>query len=111
MMAVGTGVAVVCADSVKDAAERSRLLSALGRHHEVVQISQAQMDALCGNVLELQNGDGLPVFAMSSQAYNAFTEDQRAAMRRHLAGLVHAPIDTLEKVGGGGVRCALAELF
>lgn len=69
------------------------------------------MDALCGNVLELQSGKGLPVLAMSTQAYNAFTEDQRKVMRRHVADLVHAPINTLEKVGGGGVRCALAELF
>lgn len=77
----------------------------------MVEISTAQMDALCGNVLELQGGTGLPVMAMSSQAYNAFTPEQRAVMRRHVADLVHAPIDTLEKVGGGGVRCALAELF
>ena len=45
------------------------------------------------------------------QAYNAFTEDQRRAIRRHVADIVHAPIDTLEKVGGGGVRCTLAEVF
>ena len=45
------------------------------------------------------------------QAYNAFTEDQRQAIRRHVADIVHAPIDTLEKVGGGGVRCTLAEVF
>ena len=45
------------------------------------------------------------------QAYNAFTEEQRAAIRRHVSDIVHAPIDTLEKVGGGGVRCTLAEIF
>jgi hypothetical protein len=111
MMAVGTDVAVVCADSVADAKERQHLLAKLSATHEVVQISSAQMDALCGNVLELQGGKGLPVMAMSTQAYNAFTPDQRRVMRRHVADLVHAPIDTLEKVGGGGVRCALAELF
>lgn len=69
------------------------------------------MDALCGNALELQDGRGLPVMAMSTQAYNAFTPEQRATMRRHVADIVHAPIDTLERVGGGGVRCTLAELF
>ncbi|KAF6262117.1 Amidinotransferase-domain-containing protein [Scenedesmus sp. NREL 46B-D3] len=111
MMAIGTDVAVVCADSVPDAKERQHLLSKLSSTHEVVQISSAQMDALCGNVLELQGGKGLPVMAMSSQAYHAFTPEQRKVMRRHVAELVHAPIDTLEKVGGGGVRCALAELF
>lgn len=111
MMAVGTGVAIVCADSVRDPKERQHLLSSLRRTHEVVEISLAQMDALCGNALELQDGRGLPVMAMSTQAYNAFTEDQRRAIRRHCADIVHAPIDTLERVGGGGVRCTLAELF
>ncbi|KAG2438611.1 hypothetical protein HXX76_005160 [Chlamydomonas incerta] len=111
MMAIGTGVAIVCADSVQDAKERQHLLSSLRRTHEVVEISLAQMDALCGNALELEDGHGLPVMAMSTQAYNAFTEDQRRVMRRHVADLVHAPIDTLERVGGGGVRCTLAELF
>ncbi|KAF6262116.1 Amidinotransferase [Scenedesmus sp. NREL 46B-D3] len=92
MMAIGTDVAVVCADSVPDAKERQHLLSKLSSTHEVVQISSAQMDALCGNVLELQGGKGLPVMAMSSQAYHAFTPEQRKVMRRHVAELVHAPL-------------------
>jgi hypothetical protein len=49
--------------------------------------------------------------ALPAQAYNAFTEDQRTTILRHVASIVHAPIDTLERVGGGGVRCTLAELF
>lgn len=78
---------------------------------QVVDISRKQMDALCGNVLELEDGRGLPILALSTQAYNAFTKDQRTLLRRHVAALHHAPIDTLEHIGGGGVRCALAELF
>lgn len=78
---------------------------------QVVDITRQQMEALCGNVLELEDGRGLPVLAMSTRAYNAFTSEQRAEMRRHVAQLVHAPIDTLEYIGGGGVRCTLAELF
>ncbi len=53
----------------------------------------------------------LLLYCDSPQAYNAFREDQRRAIRRHCADIVHAPIDTLERVGGGGVRCTLAELF
>jgi hypothetical protein len=49
--------------------------------------------------------------AMSTRAYNAFTDDQRKLMRRHVAALHHANIDTLEHIGGGGVRCTLAEVF
>ncbi|KXZ48175.1 hypothetical protein GPECTOR_30g271 [Gonium pectorale] len=111
MMAIGTGVAIVCAESVQDAKERQHLLSSLRRTHEVVEISLAQMDSLCGNALELEDGRGLPVMAMSTQAYNAFTADQKKVLRRHCADLLHAPIDTLERVGGGGVRCTLAEIF
>jgi hypothetical protein len=76
-----------------------------------VDISFAQMDSLCGNALEVEDGRGLPVMAMSTQAYNAFTPDQRKMMLRHCADIAHAPIDTLENVGGGGVRCTIAELF
>ena len=80
-------------------------------HAQVVEISRAQMGRMCGNVLELQDGRGLPVLAMSSQAHAAFTPEQRALLRRHVAALHHAPIDTIEYIGGGGVRCSLAELF
>jgi hypothetical protein len=78
---------------------------------QVVEISNAQMGAMCGNILELEDGRGLPVLAMSTQAHNAFTPEQRAVLRRHVAGLHHAPLDNIEYIGGGGVRCSLAELF
>jgi hypothetical protein len=76
-----------------------------------VPISQQQVGQLCGNVLQVLDGDNLPRLAMSSRAYKAFTPEQMAVLRRHVAGVVHAPIDTLERVGGGGVRCCMAELW
>ena len=45
------------------------------------------------------------------QAFHAFTPEQRATILRHCASIVHAPIDTLERIGGGGVRCTLGEIF
>ncbi|KAL4856191.1 hypothetical protein ACK3TF_003331 [Chlorella vulgaris] len=111
MMAIGTDVAVVCLESVADEAERRNLQQKLSQTHTIVDITRAQMAALCGNVLELEDGRGLPVMAMSTQAYNAFTEDQKRVLRRHVAALHHANIDTLERIGGGGVRCTLAEIF
>ncbi|EFN55864.1 hypothetical protein CHLNCDRAFT_145449 [Chlorella variabilis] len=111
MMAIGTDVAVVCLESVEDEGERRNLQQKLGQTHTIVDITRQQMAALCGNVLELEDGRGLPVLAMSTQAYNAFTEDQKRVLRRHVAALHHAPIDTLEHIGGGGVRCTLAEIF
>jgi hypothetical protein len=111
MMAVGSDIAVVCLESVRDPKERQRLKAALERHHEVLDISIAQVEAMCGNVLELEDGRGLPVLAMSSRAHAAFGKEGRGRLLRHVSELVHAPIDTIERVGGGSVRCSLAELF
>ncbi|KAL4451603.1 hypothetical protein ABPG75_007265 [Micractinium tetrahymenae] len=111
MMAIGTDVAVVCLESVGDEAERRNLQQKLSKTHTIVDITREQMAALCGNVLELEDGRGLPVLAMSTRAYNAFTDDQKKVLRRHVAALHHANIDTLEHIGGGGVRCTLAEIF
>jgi len=111
MMAVGTSVAVVCLESVKDATERRRLVERLSETHEIVDISFDQMNSLCGNVLEVRDRDGRPVMAMSTRAYEAFRPEQRAVLLEHVDAIFHAPIDTLEHVGGGGVRCTLAEIF
>lgn len=112
MMAVGSGVAVVCLAAVRDDKERARLRDSLSRHHAVVDISLAQVDAMCGNVLEVEDGAGAPVLAMSTRAWTAFGAEGRAdLLKGGVAALVHAPFDTIETVGGGGVRCALAELF
>ena len=83
----------------------------LSKTHEVVDINLGQMNAMCGNALEVLDHRGLPIMAMSTQAHNAFTEDQRKTILKHCAAIAHAPIDTIERVGGGSVRCALAELF
>ena len=111
MMAIGTSVAVACLESITDDKERKHFVSKLGKTHEILDISQAQMAALCGNVLELEDGRGLPIMAMSTRAFNAFTEEQKGVLRKHVAALHHARIDTLEHIGGGGVRCTLGEIF
>ena len=111
MMAVGTSVAVVCLESVVDAEERRRLMERLSATHEIVEITFEQMGALCGNLLEVRDAAGRPVMAMSTRAYDAFSPEQRAAILKHVHAIHHAPVDMLEHVGGGGVRCTLAEIF
>ncbi len=110
VMAVGTGFAVVCDEAVMDS-QRAGLLTELANDRDVVRITREQMGAFCGNVLELRDGRGLPVLALSTRAFEAFTQQQRATLLGHVAELVHVPLSTLEAVGGGGVRCCLAELF
>mgnify|MGYP001145906606 CR=1 FL=1 len=112
MMAIGTGVAVVCLECVTDPEERSRLKSSIESSGLViVDISQEQVNHFCGNVLELEHWRGYPVMVMSTQAYNAFTPAQRETILQYEHDIIHADIATIERIGGGGVRCAIAELF
>lgn len=112
MMCIGSRVVVFCAESVEDLHERETILDRLrSTAHEVVTISREQMRHFCGNVLEIESRYGRPVMAMSTGAYHAFTPEQRAVLEEHLDDLVHADIRTIEAIGGGGVRCSIAELM
>ncbi|MFN2384080.1 MAG: arginine deiminase-related protein [Gemmatimonadota bacterium] len=109
-LSVGTAFAVVCTAATSDPVERAQLLTALAAPgRELIDISYDQLEAFCGNILELQGTDG-PVVAMSTRAWNAFSSAQRAALAGH-AEVVHADLETIETYGGGSARCMLAELF
>lgn len=112
MMAVGTRVAVVCGESIVDERERQMVMSSLrDTGHDVVDISYDQVEKFCGNVIELESFYGEQVMVMSSAAHSAFNQSQKEQLLDGTARLVHADISTIEKVGGGGVRCTIAELF
>jgi hypothetical protein len=109
VMSVGTAWAVVCSPAV-DPLDRPELLASLAESgHDTIDISFEQMEAFCGNVLELENDRAEKLIVMSDRAFHAFTDDQRAALAMH-ADLVHADLTTIETHGGGSARCMLAEL-
>lgn len=111
MLAIGSEWAVVCDAIIPDATERQQVLSSLeSEGRTVVRISPEQVNGFAGNVLEVLNGDGQPLIAMSSAAHQSFTPEQREALEA-IAPIVHAPIPTIEQLGGGSVRCMLAEVF
>jgi len=111
MMSVGTSVAVVCLESVENLEERRNLVETLSQSHAIVQISREQTNEFCGNVLEVRNKKGERLLAMSTRAYDAFTEEQRATLLKHVDKLIHTPIPIIETIGGGGVRCMMGEIF
>jgi hypothetical protein len=111
MMSVGTEIAIVCADSVKDAVQREELLSTLkktGKH--IVLISEEQKHEYAGNMLEVKNKDGQPLMVMSSQAYHSLSKQQVAEIEA-FCSIVHSDIRTIETYGGGSARCMMAEIF
>jgi hypothetical protein len=67
------------------------------------------MENFAGNMLALRSARGGHLIALSSRALDALTPAQRRALEDHGA-LVAAPIPTIETLGGGSVRCMLAEV-
>lgn len=111
MMGVQASTAVICAESITDAAERERVVSKLkATGHEIVEISYTQMAAFCGNILELRNDKNEHFLAMSQSAYDSFTSEQRNILAQDKT-LLPFTVPTIETIGGGSVRCMLAEVF
>jgi hypothetical protein len=77
----------------------------------VVDLGFEQMNAFAGNLLELQSASGERVVAISQRAFTALSSEQRATLQGHADRIVAAAIPTIETLGGGSVRCMLAEVF
>ncbi len=111
LMAIGEGFAVVCAESITGAGPRAAVLEELARDgREVIAIDTDEMNGFAGNLLALRARGGEPLIAMSEAALRALAPDRRRRIERHGA-IVAVPIPTIERLGGGSVRCMLAEVF
>lgn len=111
MMCVGTDIAIICAESISDITERNRVIDSLiTTGHKIVEISFAQMEHFAGNMLEVCTSTGHKLLVMSTQAFKSLRRDQLKTIEKHLR-IVHSPIYTIEKTGGGSARCMMAEIF
>jgi hypothetical protein len=111
MLSIGSAFALLCSESISDAAERARVeerLRATG--HELVRLSLAQVGHFAGNVLELASKEGEPLIVLSERARAALMPAQLAVLERH-GRLLSVDLDTIERHGGGSARCMIAELF
>ena len=111
LMALGEGFCVLCLDALPDASERAAVVQRIeGTGRDLIPISHAQLRNFAGNLLQVENAAGERFIACSTRALDALEADQITALERH-GKLLAARIDTIETVGGGGVRCMLAEVF
>lgn len=110
MMAIGTGWAAVCLDSVDHADDRALLRESLEADGlTIVPLSEAQINRFAGNMLEVQTRTGDKLIVMSQNAFDALSEDQRATLGQ-FGTLVHNDLNTIETCGGGSARCMMAEI-
>ena len=111
MMAMAETFAVICLDTIDDKKERKDVIAHLKNDgKEIISISEAQMHAFAGNVLQVFGTNGQRFMVMSSQAFRSLRKDQVDAIEKHCA-IIHSPLDTIETCGGGSARCMMAEVF
>ena len=109
IMAIGTRFAVVCGEAIAQPPHRDAVFNQLrAAGHDIVDITRRQMQEFAGNLLELAPAGG-PVVALSTTAWRSLGSAQRRILESH-AEVVPVAIPTIERIGGGGVRCMLAEL-
>ena len=109
VMSVGKTFAVLCADSIAAPDSRASVIALLrDSGHELVEISMQQMQCFAGNLLELDSRNG-PVIAISALAWEHLNPAQRRVLEAR-GSIVSARIPTIERIGGGSVRCMLAEI-
>ncbi|SDP96170.1 hypothetical protein SAMN05428975_4169 [Mucilaginibacter sp. OK268] len=110
LMCIGSGFAVICADSIPNPHEKVEIQESLkSTHKEVVTITFDQMSQFAGNMLEVKNKTGENLIVMSKNAYDALREEQKNTLKKY-GKLIYADINTIETNGGGSARCMMAEV-
>ncbi|WP_167341593.1 citrulline utilization hydrolase CtlX [Nonlabens sp. SY33080] len=111
MMALGENYCVICLDCIDDKKERKNVLKHLKEDgKEVITISEQQVESFAGNMMQVHNASGDRFLVMSDQAYSSLTESQIAKLKSYNE-ILHPSIETIETLGGGSVRCMMAEVF
>ena len=109
VMSIGTRFAVVCGEAISRPRHRDAVFDTLhASGHALLDITLEQMGEFAANLLELAPASG-PCIALSMRAWRSLDAAQQRALESH-AEVIPAHIPTIEWIGGGGVRCMLAEL-
>jgi hypothetical protein len=108
--------AVIAGTGVMAAADRGRVLERLrGGGREVIELTLEAVEQFAGNMLELATWDEAlgdsRVLVMSASARRVLAPENYARLSACTDTVLAVPIPTIETLGGGSVRCMLAEIF
>jgi hypothetical protein len=111
MMCVATEFAVICSDCIDNKKEREKVIRSQEKTgKKIIFISEDQMHSFAGNMLQVENREGKLFLVMSQSAFDSLNEQQIKQLEFYNE-LIVVSIPTIEKVGGGSVRCMMAEVF
>lgn len=110
MMNLGDDFAVVCLDAIRLGVDKQRVLKALtATRNKIIPISLDQVSQFAGNMLQAYSRGGEPYTLLSQSAYDSLDPWQLRYIERASEPLP-IPVSTIEKIGGGSVRCMVAEI-
>jgi hypothetical protein len=109
IMSLGERFAVLCVEAVAPEHRRPLLDEIESSGRSLIDVNFEQMHGFACNIIELRSGSGEPVIALSAAALRSFRPHQRGLLER-MGGLAVADIPTIEAVGGGSVRCMIADV-
>lgn len=109
ILSLGSGFSAVGLERI-DAGDRPRVRALLEARGEVLALTDRQILAFAGNLLQLVDRRGAPLLALSTTALASLGPAERRLLERYTA-LLPLEIPTIEAGGGGSARCMLAENF
>jgi hypothetical protein len=102
---------VICLDYISYQSEKEELMKTFKvTQKKVFKITEKQASCFAGNMLELKSKEGESLLVMSTMAYDSLDTQQISFLNKHCT-IIHSPLDTIEKYGGGSARCMIAEVF
>jgi len=112
MMGVGIGFSLIGLETISER-DRNAVLARFERDGiEPIELTNDQVyTCFAGNVLQAESAAGERLLLMSAKADRSLTKKQRDQCLRFNDKIVSFEIPTIELIGGGSVRCMLAEKF
>jgi hypothetical protein len=115
LLVIGARAVIVGSQSIVPA-DRARVLEHLAKSgREIIELKPTEIEHFAGNMLELATWDEAlgdsHVLVMSAQARTALSPETLARLNACTDATLAVPVPTIEQLGGGGVRCMLAEVF
>ncbi|MBB6544951.1 citrulline utilization hydrolase CtlX [Thalassotalea piscium] len=106
LMCIGSDYVMAGFDMITNVERRNEIIHRFeSSGKKVIYLTEQQISAFCGNALELK-GTNERILALSSTAYNALTQAQKAVLEQCVK-LVPLEVSAIE-LAGGSVRCMLA---